>query len=72
MRAIIFLMIILSFLLGCSEDYSNLPQISVDFKWPVANTGTISPELLLGNVPDQFATSAAVASKIQNLVSLWL
>ncbi len=52
MRANIFLLIILSFLLGCSEDYSNLPQISVDFKWPEANTGTISPELILGNVPD--------------------
>ena len=52
MRANIFLMIILSFLLGCSEDYSNLPQISVDFIWPEANTGTISPELILGSVPD--------------------
>ena len=52
MRANIFLLIILSFLLGCSEDYSNLPQISVDFKWPEANTGTISPELILGSVPD--------------------
>lgn len=53
MRANIFLMIILSFLLGCSEDYSNLPQISVDFKWPEAWTGEeTSPELILGNVPD--------------------
>ena len=53
MRANIFLLIILSFLLGCSEDYSNLPQMSVDFKWPEAWTGEeTSPELILGNVPD--------------------
>jgi phosphatidylethanolamine-binding protein (PEBP) family uncharacterized protein len=52
MRASIFLLIILSFLLGCSEDYSNLPQISVDFKWPEANTYETSPEIRLQNVPD--------------------
>ena len=52
MRANIFLLIILLFLLGCSKDYSNLPQISVDFKWPEANTYQTSPEIKLGNVPD--------------------
>ena len=52
MKANIFVLIILSFLLGCSEDYSNLPQMSVDFKWPEANTYETSPEIILGNVPD--------------------
>ena len=52
MRANIFLLVILSFLFGCSEDYSNLPQISVDFKWPKANTYKTSPEIILENVHD--------------------
>ena len=51
MRANIFLLIILSFLPGCSEDYSNLPQMSVDFKWPEADTYQTSPEIILENVP---------------------
>jgi phosphatidylethanolamine-binding protein (PEBP) family uncharacterized protein len=37
---------------GCSNDYSDLPQISVDFKWPKANTYETSPEIILQNVPD--------------------
>ena len=53
MRANIFCLIMLSFLLGCSEDYSNIPQISVDFQWPEVKPGLISPEIILGNVPEQ-------------------
>ncbi len=52
MKAVIFPLIILSCLLGCSEDYSDLPQISVDFNWPEANTYGTSPKIILGNVPD--------------------
>ena len=39
---------------GCSEDYSNLPQISVDFIWLKDQTcfDERSPEITLKNVPD--------------------
>ena len=52
MRSTIIVLVMLSVLFGCSEDYSNLPQISVDFKWPKANTYETSPEIILKNVPD--------------------
>ena len=42
----------LSVFLACSKDYSHLSQISVDFKWPEANTYETSPEIRLKSVPD--------------------
>jgi phosphatidylethanolamine-binding protein (PEBP) family uncharacterized protein len=51
-RLTIVLLVLLAALLGCSKDYSDLPQISVDFKWPEGNTYETSPELRLQNVPD--------------------
>ena len=42
----------LSVFFACSKDYSNLPQMSVDFKWPEANTYETSPEIILKNVPE--------------------
>ena len=52
MRSNIIVLIMLSLLFGCSKDYSNLPQIAVDFEWPKANTYETSPEIILKNVPD--------------------
>jgi phosphatidylethanolamine-binding protein (PEBP) family uncharacterized protein len=47
-------LIIFLVILGCSEDYSNLPQISVDFKWLTDQIcfDKRSPEITLENVPD--------------------
>ena len=53
MRSTIIVLVMLLVLFGCSKDYSNLPQISVDFKWPKAMTGVTSPEITLKNVPDK-------------------
>ena len=41
-------------ILGCSEDYSNLPQMSVDFIWLTDQIcfDKRSPEITLENVPD--------------------
>ena len=47
--------LIISFVFfGCSEDYSNLPQISVDFNWLSDQIcfDKRSPEITLENVPD--------------------
>jgi hypothetical protein len=47
--------LIISFVIfGCSEDYSNLPQISVDFVWLKDQIcfDKRSPEITLENVPD--------------------
>ena len=52
MRSIIIVFAIFSVFLGCAEDYSNLPQISVDFSWPEKRAYEISPEIKLKNVPD--------------------
>ena len=35
---------------GCSQDYSGLPQLIVDFKWPEKRIH-LSPEITLGNMP---------------------
>ncbi len=53
MRSTIIVLVMLSVLFGCSDDYSKLPQISVDFKWPEANPYVTSPEIILKNVPDK-------------------
>jgi hypothetical protein len=51
-RSTLIVVFMLSVFLACSKDYSNLPQMSVDFKWPEANTYETSPEIILDNVPD--------------------
>ena len=47
-------LIIFLVILGCSEDYSNLPQISVDFIWLTDQIcfDKRSPEITLENVPE--------------------
>ena len=46
--------LIIFFIFGCSKDYSDLPQISVDFVWLKDQTcfDERSPEITLKNVPD--------------------
>jgi phosphatidylethanolamine-binding protein (PEBP) family uncharacterized protein len=46
--------IFFTMILGCSEDYSNLPQMSVDFVWLTDQIcfNKRSPEITLQNVPD--------------------
>jgi phosphatidylethanolamine-binding protein (PEBP) family uncharacterized protein len=47
-------LIIFLIILGCSEDYTNLPQISVDFIWLKGQVcfDERSPEITLKNVPN--------------------
>lgn len=47
-------LIIFFVILGCSEDYSNLPQISVDFIWMKDQMcfDERSPEITLKNIPN--------------------
>ncbi len=47
-------LIVFFVILGCSEDYSNLPQMSVDFNWLQDQIcfDERSPEITLENVPD--------------------
>ncbi len=46
--------LIIFFIFGCSKDYSDLPQISVDFVWLKDQTcfDERSPEITVKNVPD--------------------
>lgn len=46
--------IIFSIIFGCSKDYSDLPQISVDFIWLKDQIcfDKRSPEITLGKIPD--------------------
>jgi hypothetical protein len=52
-RSTIFILMMLSILLGCTSDYSDLPQVSVDFKWLTDQIcfDKRSPEIILKNVP---------------------
>lgn len=52
MRPIFIVSVVLVFFLGCTKDYSNLPQIEVDFNWPEQNATVVSPEIKLKNVPE--------------------
>ena len=53
MRSNIIILIIFLVLYGCSDDYSNLPQMSVDFTWLKDQKcfDERSPEIILDNVP---------------------
>jgi phosphatidylethanolamine-binding protein (PEBP) family uncharacterized protein len=52
LNSIIWILFIILF--GCSDDYSNLPQMSVDFNWPKDQKcfDERSPRITLENVPN--------------------
>jgi len=52
MRIITLVIVIVASLMGCTEDYSALPQIPVDFSWPGKNVTEISPAIILIAVPE--------------------
>ena len=53
MRSGFAVWVILSVLLGCAENYSDLPQMSVDFIWPNQHKcfDRRSPEIMLQKIP---------------------
>jgi phosphatidylethanolamine-binding protein (PEBP) family uncharacterized protein len=53
MKTVIAALIVFFVMLGCSEDYTNLPQITVDFIWLKDQIcfDERSPEITLDNVP---------------------
>jgi phosphatidylethanolamine-binding protein (PEBP) family uncharacterized protein len=53
LKSTVALLVMLSVLYGCSKDYSDFPQITVEFNWPKANTYETSPEIILGKVPNR-------------------
>ena len=56
-------------ILGCSEDYSNLPQMSVDFIWLKDQIcfDERSPEITLENVPDNTKLFKVKMKDIDNI-----
>ena len=51
MRYILIFCAILIVAAGCTSDYSDLHQITVDFEWPETNAHDTSPKITLKNIP---------------------
>ena len=61
-------LIVIFVMTGCSEDYSNLPQMSVDFSWLKDQScfDERSPEITLENVPDNTKSFKVKMKDIDN------